>query len=99
MSNYAPEHLTNQLDRLNNLGNALKQLSMRKILPLWIDYNPESNPGISVRFDDLRTLVGSSDVTKIEDTTAITYRFVYMGVDVFTTVCKSSPKTETVKLK
>ena len=86
------------LDRINDLGNALKQLSIRKILPLWIDYNSESESTISIRFDDLRILAGDRDVIKIEDTTAITYRFNFMGIDLYASICKSAPQPETVKL-
>ncbi len=87
-----------KLDRLNNLGNVLKQLAMLKILPLWIDYNSESEPSISIRFDSLSFLAGDQDVIKVEDTTAITYRFKYMGVDLYASICKPAPQPETVKL-
>lgn len=86
-----------QLDRVNNLGNALKHLSLRGIVPEIVHYSEYHQSAISISFEDLKAIAAGQPVTKTVDT-MITYQYEWLGVRLMCTVFENQGQSEQVKL-
>ena len=86
-----------QLDHTNNLGNALKHLALKGILPQIVHYRELGPSAISLSFEDLKTVAAGQPVNRVVDT-MIVYHFDWLGVELMCHQVKPLNAPEQVRL-
>jgi hypothetical protein len=69
-----------QLEHINDLGNALKQLALKGIVPQIVHYRESGPSAISLSFDELKLIAAGRPVNKTVDS-MIVYHFDWQGVE------------------
>lgn len=86
-----------QLEHINDLGNALKQLSIKGIVPQIVHYHETGKAAISLGFDDLKLIAAGRPVNRTVDS-MIVYHFDWQGVELMCHQVKPLKATEQVTL-
>jgi len=88
---------TEQIEHTNNLGNALKQLAIKGIIPQIVHYRELGPSAISLSFEDLKLIAAGRPVNRTVDS-MIVYHFDWQGVELTCHQVKPMKATEQVTL-